>query len=101
LIAGLEAIPEDQPMPEIELTTIAPSVSRFGVGSLGLVLPGLLFLTNYDLDRGTGRLEYRNLELGFTALVNYGVSDYLVAKDEVLYAVPRGEGAGIWLVQGK
>jgi hypothetical protein len=97
----LANVPEDQPLPRIELKQVAPSVAQYSAGSMGLVLPGLLYLSNYDRDASTGRLEYRNLELGFTGLVNYGVSDYLVAKDEVLYAVPRGEGAGIWLVQGK
>jgi hypothetical protein len=36
-----------------------------------------------------------------TARVNDDVSDFVVAHDEVLYAIPYGENAGIWLVAGK
>jgi hypothetical protein len=41
------------------------------------------------------------LELRFTARVNEGVSDYIVSDDEVLYSIPYGDDAGIWLAPGK
>jgi hypothetical protein len=65
------------------------------------VLSGVSYLTRFDPTTRTGRLEYRNLELRFTARVNNGVSDYLVAHDEILYTIPYGNDAGIWLVPGK
>jgi hypothetical protein len=64
-------------------------------------LPGIGFLDQYDTTHGTGRFQYRNLELGFTSIVSQGVSDFLFAGNGMLYAVPYGEGAGIWLARAK
>jgi hypothetical protein len=64
-------------------------------------LPGIGYLDEYDLEHGTGRFQYRNLELGFTSLVSEGVSDFVFAGNGMLYAVPYGEGAGIWLARAK
>jgi hypothetical protein len=64
-------------------------------------LPGIGFLDEYELERGTGRFQYRNLELGFTSMVSQGVSDFVFAGNGMLYAVPYGEGAGIWLARAK
>lgn len=64
-------------------------------------LPGVGYLTDYDEVTNTGRFEYRNLELEFTSIVNEGVSEFLVAGNGILYAVPFGERAGIWLTRAK
>jgi hypothetical protein len=76
-------------------------VGVFNSASLDQLLSGVIYLADFDAVRGTGRLEYRSMELRFTGLVNYDVSDYRVFQDQVLYAIPRGENAGIWLVTGK
>ncbi|HEY3497750.1 MAG TPA: hypothetical protein VGK73_23795 [Polyangiaceae bacterium] len=68
---------------------------------VGEWLPALGYLTAYDAEHDTGRFEYRNLELGFTSVVSDGVSDFLMAGNGVLYAVPFGEDAGIWLARAK
>jgi hypothetical protein len=64
-------------------------------------LPGIGFLDQYDVERAIGRFQYRNLELGFTSIVSEGVSDFVYAGNGMLYAVPFGEGAGIWLARAK
>jgi hypothetical protein len=64
-------------------------------------LPGIGFLDEYDPLHGTGRFQYRNLELGFTSIVSEGVSDFVFAGNGMLYAVPYGKGAGIWLARAK
>jgi hypothetical protein len=97
----LESTPEDMPLEMPVLSEVASNVAVASTSSLNDVLSGVVYLTNVDLTTFTGRLDYRNLDLRFTATVNDGVSDYLVSHDELLYAVPYGENAGIWLVQGK
>lgn len=64
-------------------------------------LPGLVFFTHYDARSGTGQLEYSNAELGFSAIVSEGVADYVQPGSGLLYSVPYGEGAGIWLARAK
>jgi hypothetical protein len=64
-------------------------------------LPGIGFLDQFDEEHSVGRFQYRNLELGFTSIVSEGVSDFVYAGNGVLYAVPFGEGAGIWLARAK
>jgi hypothetical protein len=64
-------------------------------------LPGIGFLDHFDTKTGTGRFQYRNLELGFTSVVSEGVSDFVFAGNGILYAVPFGEGAGVWLARAK
>jgi len=98
---ALAATPIDQPFAAPALETIAPSVGVFRSASLDQLLSGVIYLADFDPVSGTGRLEYRSMELRFTGLVNYDVSDYLVFQDQVLYAIPRGDNAGIWLVSGK
>lgn len=68
---------------------------------VGEWLPAIGYLTAYDPVHDTGRFEYRNLELGFTSVVGEGVSDFLMAGNGVLYAVPYGDDAGIWLARAK
>jgi len=89
------------PTPAFALREIATNVGHFRATFLDQVLPGILYMTDIDPETGVGRVEYRNLELGFTALMSHGVADFVVATDEVLYTVPYGEAAGIWLVQAK
>src|SRR4051812_19233158 len=100
-IDGLQSTPLDKPFVAPELSEVASSVVVLGTASLSDVLSGVSYLTHFDPETRTGRLEYRNLELRFTAHVNSGVSDYVVSRDEVLYTIPYGDDAGIWLVPGK
>jgi hypothetical protein len=64
-------------------------------------LPGIAFFTDFDDELGVGRFQYRNLELGFTSIVNEGVGEFLYAGNGLLYSVPFGERAGIWLARAK
>lgn len=64
-------------------------------------LPGIGFLDQFDEEHQTGRFQYSNLELGFTSIVSEGVSDFTYAGNGILYSVPYGEGAGIWLARAK
>jgi hypothetical protein len=87
--------------PPFELRTIARDVGYFRTAFLDFVLPGIIYLSGHDPERDVGLLEYRNLELGFTAQIAAGVSDFIVTADDVLYSVPYGDAAGIWLLQAK
>lgn len=84
-----------------ELRTIAPDVGYYRTAFLDFVLPGIIYLAELDPERNVGLLEYRNLELGFTAQIASGVADFIVTADDVLYSVPYGDAAGIWLLQAK
>lgn len=64
-------------------------------------LPGIAYLADYDVETETGRFEYRNLELGFTSVINEGVAEFMYAGNGLLYSVPYGERAGIWLARAK
>jgi hypothetical protein len=64
-------------------------------------LPGAAYLASYDPQTGTGQLAYRNLELAFTATVSEGVSDYVSTTANIIYSVPFGEAAGIWVVRAR
>ncbi len=98
---ALLGTPITAPFTAPDLQPVAPSAAVFRISALGQVLSGVIYLADFDEQSGTGRLDYRNLDLRFTAHVADGVSDYAVVQDQVLYAVPRGENAGIWLVSGK
>jgi hypothetical protein len=98
---SLAKAPLDQPFVSPTLETIAPSVAVFRTAQLGDVLPGVVYLADYDAETDTGRLEYRNTELRFSAVIDHDVSDYLVTRDEVIYSVPFGDHVGIWLAAGK
>lgn len=87
--------------PAFELRTVASNVSYFRTAFLDFVLPGILYLSDRDPVLDVGLLEYRNLELGFTAQIAQGVSDFIVTADDVIYSVPYGNAAGIWLLQAK
>jgi hypothetical protein len=64
-------------------------------------VPGIAYLTEYDPEHDLGRLDYRNLQLGFTATVSEGVSMYLSTSDGLIYSVPFGQSAGIWAVRAR
>jgi hypothetical protein len=64
-------------------------------------VPGIAYLTEYDRSTTIGRLDYRNLQLGFTATVSEGVSMYLSTSDGLIYSVPFGQSAGIWAVRAR
>jgi hypothetical protein len=100
-IDGLQAIPPDKPFAAPALLPVASNVPALRTGSLNDVLSGVIYFKDMDFKTGTGELEYRNLELRFTARINDDVSDYVVSHDEVLYTIPYGDNAGIWLVSGK
>ena len=100
-IDGLQATPPESPFEVPALESVASDVTAYRTGSLNEVLSGVIYFTDFDPQTGTGKLAYRNQELRFTARVNDDVSDYVVAHDEVLYTIPYGENAGIWLVAGK
>lgn len=98
---SLASTPLDAPFTSPKLELIAPSAAVFRTAPLGDVLPGAVYLADFDAERSTGRLEYRNTELRFSAVIDHGVSDYFVTRDEVIYAIPFGDRAGIWLTGGK
>ncbi|HEV8550869.1 MAG TPA: hypothetical protein VGQ57_17605, partial [Polyangiaceae bacterium] len=64
-------------------------------------LPGFVYLTRFDEATRTGELDYSNTELGFSSIVSDGVADYEQPGSGLLYSVPFGEGAGIWLARAK
>jgi hypothetical protein len=98
---GAQSAFENSRSPAFELRTIASDVGYFRTAFLDFVLPGIVYLAEHDPERGIGLLEYRNLELGFTAQIASGVADFIVTADDVLYTVPYGDAAGIWLLQAK
>ena len=98
---ALQATPVTAPFSAPELQVVAPRVGVFRIAALGRVLSGVMYLADYDEQSGTGRLDYRNLDLRFSAHVNDGVSDYAIVDGQVLYAIPRGKDAGLWLVSSK
>jgi Ca2+-binding RTX toxin-like protein len=86
--------------PVYEGTLVARGVHLDAHGFLD-DLPGFVYFTHWDYATGTGRLEYSNVELGFSAVVGDGVADYLQPGTGLIYSVPSGEAAGIWLARGK
>jgi len=64
-------------------------------------IPGLAYFSNYDPVNDVGRLDYRNLELQFTATISEGVATYLETPGSLVYSVPYGSGAGIWVVRSR
>jgi hypothetical protein len=81
-------------------TAVAHDVFAAGHGFMAN-LPGFVYFSNWDDNRGTGSLEYTNVELEFSATVSDGVSDYLQPGSGLLYTVPYGSAAGVWLARGK
>lgn len=98
---ALASTPPNAPFSAPALQEVAPSVGIYTVVSLGALIPGTAFLANYDAATSTGRLTYENAELRFKAVVDHGVSDYLVTSDYLLYTIPYGPDQGIWLATGK
>jgi hypothetical protein len=89
------------PVPEPQFQHIARNVVVDWRTEFISSVPGIAYLTEYDPERDTGRLDYRNLQLGFTATVSEGVSMYLSTSDGLIYSVPAGQSAGIWAVRAR
>lgn len=68
---------------------------------LDVVLPGIAYISNYDIETDTGLLEYNNLELGFRGIISEGVSDFIPSGNGLLYAVPFGEARGVWIARAQ
>jgi hypothetical protein len=100
-VDSLNAVAPDAPFEAPALEEIAPSVGPFTTVALGALLPGTSFLADYDVETATGSLAYENAELRFQAVVDQGVSDYLVTADYLIYTIPYGRDRGIWLTTGK
>jgi hypothetical protein len=83
------------------LKTVAENVRHRRTRFMDTVLPGVAYFTRFDADTDTSRLEYTNYELDFTSIVSDGVADFLLTPDSIIYTVPFGENAGIWLVRAK
>lgn len=83
------------------LKLVADDVRHRRTRFMDTVLPGVAYFTGYDADTDTARLEYTNYELDFTSIVSDGVADFLLTPDSIIYTVPFGESAGIWLVRAK
>jgi hypothetical protein len=62
---------------------------------------GLGYLTHFDPRTDTGRLEYKNLDLDFSAVVSDGVYDFAQPGLGLLYTVPYGDAAGIWFAPSR
>lgn len=97
----LSATPPGAAFVAPELAEVAPRVGLYTTASLSKLLPGTVFLADYDTTKGTGRLSYENAELRFNATVDNDVSSYLVTSGYLLYAIPYGRDRGIWLATGK
>jgi len=89
------------PTPPPKLEVIARGVRWDSRTQFVPALPGIAFFTHYDKENDVGRLEYRNLELRFTATVSDGVAAYLPTPGGLIYSVPFGESAGIWVVRSR
>jgi hypothetical protein len=96
---GPEAL-DDFGFPLRRTELIARNVGRYRRSFLG-DLPGFIYIRDFDPGTRTGRLEYRNTELGFTSLVAQGVADLNDTGLNVFYSVPFGERAGIWVTRKK
>jgi hypothetical protein len=94
-----EAARTPSPAPKLEL--IAKSVRWDSRTRFVPAVPGIAYFTSYDETNDIGRLEYRNLELRFTATISDGVADYLNTPGGLIYSVPYGDGAGIWVVRSR
>lgn len=81
-------------------TAVAHDVFVAGHGFMAN-LPGFVYFSGWDDNSGTGNLAYTNVELEFSATVSEGVSDYLQPGSGLLYTVPFGNAAGVWLARGK
>lgn len=83
------------------LKPVAKDVRHRRTRFMDTVLPGVAYFTGYDAETDTSQLEYTNYELDFTSIVSGGVADFLLTPDSIIYTVPFGEHAGIWLVRAK
>ena len=100
VLEGAHAGSDDFGEPLRTAALIARRVGWYKRSFLGS-FPGFIYITDFDPARGTGRLEYRNTELGFTSTVNDGAASLYDTGTSVLYTVPYGERAGIWITRKK
>jgi hypothetical protein len=100
-IDALARTPIKAPFEIPELTEVAPEVGIWTTSSFSKLIPGTIFLADYNPTSGTGRLTYENSELRFKAVVDSGVSSYLFTRDYLMYTIPEGRDRGIWLATGK
>jgi hypothetical protein len=68
---------------------------------LDVLLPGIAYVADYDVETDTGRLEYNNLELGFRGIISEGVADFIPAGNGILYTVPFGSARGVWIARAQ
>jgi hypothetical protein len=89
------------PAPPPSLEIIARGVLWDHRAQFVPALPGIGYFTHYDPVKDIGRFEYRNLELRFTATISDGVDSYLATPGGLIYSVPFGDSAGIWVVRSR
>jgi hypothetical protein len=94
-----EAARTSAPAPKLEL--IASDVLWDHRARFVPAVPAFAYFTHYDKVNDVGRLEYRNLELQFTATISDGVAAYLDTPGGLIYSVPFGDSAGIWVVRSR
>ncbi|RYZ03404.1 MAG: hypothetical protein EOO73_27790 [Myxococcales bacterium] len=78
---------------------VPPEQARFA-----WFMPALLFLEDWDSERGTGRLVAYNYELDARSTISEGVSSFDLTSypwDGVVYAVPAGKQRGLWFSKAK
>jgi hypothetical protein len=100
LLPPLEGKLDDFGQPLRHAQPVARDVGQYRRNFLG-PLPGFIYVTAYDPASGTGRLEYQNTELGFTSIVSEGVAHMNDTGNNVLYSIPHGPNAGIWIARKK
>ncbi|HEX9621606.1 MAG TPA: hypothetical protein VF989_15785 [Polyangiaceae bacterium] len=85
--------------PRVVAHGVVPSYYEFLDLTAGL--PGIVYLADFDVGAGAGRLAYHNFELDFTAPIRGGVSDFISGFGGVFYLVEDGPEAGIWWTRAK
>jgi hypothetical protein len=83
-----------------DLETVATRVIHPHHGFIESLFPGVAWIRS-DGSADTGTLEYRNTRLVYTATVSEGVESFLPTTEGLIYAVPRGKGAGVWFADAK
>ncbi|HET9957872.1 MAG TPA: hypothetical protein VFQ61_25415 [Polyangiaceae bacterium] len=80
-------------------------VPKWGFVSLtGFGLPGVAFFSQYNFEKGTGNLEYWNVEIDARGIVSNNVSEFMLVPwphAGVVYAVQNGDQSGVWFARAK
>jgi hypothetical protein len=84
-----------------ERVTVATRVLHPHHGFIDSLFPGMAWIRADEDGGDTGTLEYQNTDLVYTATVSEGVASFLPTTEGLIYAVPRGAGAGVWFAEGK